>query len=526
MADNSTLRLFLTVGLLLTAFIIRRAFKLRTSLGEPPIVPASLPIPYLGHAVGLFWQRTGYYTNLSNKWKLPIFSLRMFGGEVHVVSSPELMHALHKLPKSISFWFLEAQFSAQLSGISQKSSSNLLANLSPESNEASLLIEGLKATQHAMSAQGGVEDTVFAAAQVIKRRLDALCDGGRNVNLWAWTQHEITLATTESVYGPSNPYRDAKVEEGFWNFADDTISLLLTQYLPKIIAARALAGREAVVTAMNDYFASKGHLYGSSLVKARYLALKEHVDDVDLARLECVNGIAILSNTVPTAFWTIYHIFGDPAVLHEVRRQVGAITTQMTPTAGLPKSLQGNESVPVCKIDLGRLKEAPILFSVIQETLRLRATGSGPRMVMEDVRVGSQQYLLKKHSVVIIANKALHSDRVAWGETANADPSKFIADRFCGRTPPHAFRGFGGGINLCPGRGFAMAEIAALVAMLTMRFDLVPTKSALGGDSGGWIEPDQNLSNMSLQIAPPKRKVVVDIVPRLDSENVSWEFIL
>ncbi|KAF2475216.1 cytochrome P450 [Lindgomyces ingoldianus] len=508
MAETFNLQLLLAVVVVIATFILRPFFGANKVSHEPPSVPATIPVPFIGHVIGLFWQRTAYYTNLSLKWNFPIFSISMFGGKVHVVSSGELMHSLHKLPKSVSFWFMEAKFTTQLGGMSERSSASLTANLHPESRDSSLLIEGLKATQHAMSPQGGVEDMNRAAAKVTKERLDELLskpESRRNVDLWAWVQHEITVVTTESVYGPANPYRDEKVEVGFWNFADDTIMLLMTSVLPNIIAAKALAGRQTVVEAMDRYFAAGSYKDGSSLVNARYSALKGHIDDEDLARFECVNGIAILANTVPTAFWTIYHVFSDPIVLEEVRRQVTAITTS-------EMSLEGD----VRTIDIRRLKEAPILFSTIQEALRLRATGTGPRMVMEDISVGQEGYQLKKDSVVIIANKALHYDKAMWGETADT----YVADRFCGRTPAHAFRGFGGGINLCPGRGFAMVEVAAMVAMLTARFDMVPATS------GGWCEPGQDMSNMSLQIAPPRKKVMVDLVRRSDLDDASWRFVV
>ncbi|RAL61937.1 hypothetical protein DID88_002426 [Monilinia fructigena] len=145
----------------------------------------------------------------------------MFGGTVHIVGSAELMPSLQRQGKIASFWYLEAQFTAELGGLSKDASGKLVANLEPSSEEPSLLINGLKA----------------------------------NSNLWAWVQHEITVATTESVYGPMNPYRDAKVEAGFWNFADDSITLLLTKFLPRLIASKAYDGRAVVVEAMGRYFA-------------------------------------------------------------------------------------------------------------------------------------------------------------------------------------------------------------------------------------------------------------------------------
>lgn len=254
---------------------------------------------------------------------------------------------------------------------------------------------------------------------------------------------------------------------------------------------------------MDHYFASGAHQNGSSLVKARYSALNGNIDDPDLARYECVNGIAVLANTVPTAFWTIFHIFSDPLVLKEAREQVESIT-----------KIEGLASEGVVrKINLTKLKEAPLLSSSIQEAMRLRATGTGPRMVLQDLHLGPQNFLLKKDSVIIIANEALHHNLEIWGEYADI----FRAHRFCEKTPMNAFRGFGGGVNMCPGRNFAMIEVSALVAMLVLRFDLVP-------EGGVWREPGQDLKNMSVQTAPPMRKVVVDLVQRQNLGEGSWEF--
>ncbi|KAI9643442.1 hypothetical protein NHQ30_008061 [Ciborinia camelliae] len=432
----------------------------------------------------------------------------MFGGTVHVVGSAELMHSLHRQGKTASFWYLEARFTAELGGLSRDASTKLVANLEPASENPSLLIDGLKATQQSISPLGGVDDMIRAAADVINTRLDNLASEVGNststTDLWAWVQHEITVATTESVYGPANPYRESKVEVGFWNFADDNIALLLTKFLPHFVASKAINGRAVVVEAMSRYFANGAHENGPSLVKARHLALSAEMSHDDLARFECVNGIAIMTNTVPTAFWTLFHIFSDPVLLEEVREQVRAITaTEQSRETGLLKR----------KISLRKLKDAPLLFSTQQEALRFRATGSGPRMVMEDMIIGNDQYLLKKDSILIIANRALHFDKETWGETADL----FRADRFCGKVPGHAFRGFGGGVNLCPGRGFAMAEVAALVAMLTIRFDVLPVENS-------WVEPGQDLNNMSIQIAPPGRNVMVNIVPRKDSGEEKWHF--
>lgn len=48
------------------------------------------------------------------------------------------------------------------------------------------------------------------------------------INLAQWLTHEVTMATTNSVYGPRNPFKDAKVEKAFWRvFRKHLINILL-----------------------------------------------------------------------------------------------------------------------------------------------------------------------------------------------------------------------------------------------------------------------------------------------------------
>jgi len=248
---------------------------------------------------------------------------------------------------------------------------------------------------------------------------------------------------------------------------------------------------------MQNYFAEQSYLEGSSLARARVTMLKNHIPHSDLARFETVNGIGMLANTVPTAFWAIFHIFSDPDLLKKVRSQVEAISST-------------SESGSFRTINLKELKEAPIISSVIQEALRQRATGAGPRMVMEDIKIGNN--LLKKGNFAIVAHKALHFNKAVWGDNAE----DFDAERFNGKVPSHAFRGFGGGANMCPGKAFAMTEVAALLAMLVLRFDLEPV------GEGGWKEPGQDITNMSLQIGPPLRRPIVRFVARPEVKKFAW----
>lgn len=284
--------------------------------------------------------------------------------------------------------------------------------------------------------------------------------------------------------------------------------IALPELVARLLAPKGLAGRETVVKAIEKYYASDDFANGSEFAKSQYAALKGHISDNDVARSACINGIAVLANSAPTAFWAAFHMFSDPTVLQQVRAQVEVITTTET---------SATDTMVKRKISIRKFKDAPILFSLIQETLRYRARGVGPRMVMEDVTISSstRDYRLEKDSVVIIAHNAMHLNKDAWGETAH----QFIVDRFLpgNKIPTAAFRGFGGGANMCPGKGFAMAEIVALISMLAMRFEMRPMEAE-------WCEPGQDLSNITRENTPPLRKVLVEVVPRPGTENEVWEF--
>lgn len=58
-------------------------------------------------------------------------------------------------------------------------------------------------------------------SQVMLRKLRNLIDisfgpESRPIDLYSQTRHVTTLASTNAVYGPKNPFQDPAVEEGLW----------------------------------------------------------------------------------------------------------------------------------------------------------------------------------------------------------------------------------------------------------------------------------------------------------------------
>ena len=276
--------------------------------------------------------------------------------------------------------------------------------------------------------------------------------------------------------------------------------------MPKWTCPKAYAGRERFVAAFEDYINHNGPDTASPIVQARNQISDEHGLSInDKARFEVVQGHAILANTIPTAFWTLFHVLSDPSILAEVREEASKLLTIKT-----------QNGVVTHTLDISKIRDIAILHSTLHESLRHYGSGTGSRIVTEDIML-DEKYLLKKNSFVFMPNKSYHFDQASWGPTVNG----FNARRFIDvkSVPGGAFRGFGGGATLCPGRFFAMNEILTMCAMFALKYEITPT-------SGSWEHLDSDDSNMSLLVHPPRKTMNVNVAVRKGWEGGSWAFTI
>ena len=62
--------------------------------------------------------------------------------------------------------------------------------------------------------------------------------------------------------------------------------------------------------------------HASVLIQERHASLESHgIKLRDWARFECVGSLVMLTNTVRTAFWTLYNVFSDLSILRRVRKE-------------------------------------------------------------------------------------------------------------------------------------------------------------------------------------------------------------
>lgn len=290
--------------------------------------------------------------------------------------------------------------------------------------------------------------------------------------------------------------------------------IILMGVMPSILARKGLAARDKVAKAFLEYFQNGGQEKGSPLPRQHLALYTRHEADIeDIARLEVGMSIAFLDNTAPALFWLLMFIYSRPQLLQEVRKELEAIVKTTTNANG----------EAVRNLDITTVTNScPLLTSAFQETLRYRSMGTAVRQVMEDTILDGK-WLLKKDALIQMPSRVIHVNSSIWGsDAADFDPYRFTKESIPttsnGKRPPRtAFRAFGGGTTLCPGRHFATNEILALVSMFVMRFEMKPAK-------GGWKQPKTDSTRVATVIMEPDEDIEVDISPRVGLEGGKWVF--
>ncbi|KAH7119034.1 cytochrome P450 [Dendryphion nanum] len=457
-------------------------------------------------------KKTNYYVMLRDRYNLPIYTLRIPGSRIYVVNSPALISAVQRQHKVLAFFPLAAKASVKICRFSKTGSDIINTNTNGEDGDWGLVMTFHDSIHPTLTPGTHLDAMNRAMLGLLAESLNQLKEGvPMTVKLFEWVTHQITIATTSAVYGDSNPYKDPEVEAAFWTCKSGLANLILG--LNSTATARdAVHAVNMGSAAFEKYFGENQHQAGSALVQARYNHnVDHHLPLNDIARSEFSNGVALLSNTVPITFWMLYHLYSDPKVLEECRKEVSGVLVVMD-------NMEGKSAHT---LDMSKVKTScPILLSTYKEVLRVYSTAVSARLVMEDHMLDNQ-YLLKTGSTVMMPSPVQHHNPTVWGsENDTFDHLRFAKAK---RPSQAGFRPFGGGTTLCPGRHFATTEILAFITVMIMQFDIKPKFSP-------WVEPSRSKVEFWEAVASPDEDFEVEI-RSIESEKQgttgqNWAFIL
>ncbi|KAI0513191.1 cytochrome P450 [Xylaria bambusicola] len=464
---------------------------------EPPLIRPGIPI--VGHLIGMIRHGSGYYSKINKKYNLPIYTLPMPRGKVYIVNSPRLIAAIDRRAKTISFAPYVVQFAKRILAPSQQAISALEEDLLEKQGPVGLRPETLKVMHDSLAPGGPLEDTTQVMLEGVMGVLNSMRSSGKcgEIELFDWTRRLVTKASTDAIYGAKfNPFKDEGVYNGLWTIDKDFV-LLGLNVLSNFMTPRGSQARTSFFNAMRAYYDKGGHEYGSRLVRDRYeVSLKHRLSRTDIEHFNLSVSYGLLVNTVPATAWTLFHVYSNPLLLREIRHDI--------------ESRLGRLRTHAIEVNIPTLiEDCPLLMSLVQEVLRIHSTNASGRVVLDDTLI-DDEYLLKKDAILLIPSADLHSNQSIWGSNATAlDPRRFMNQREPTgkqKVPACAYRAFGSGASVCPGRHFAMNEILSILVVMVLKYDMSPVQ-------GEWTMP-KTKSHITTSILTPAEDLKVEMRER------------
>ena len=287
---------------------------------------------------------------------------------------------------------------------------------------------------------------------------------------------------------------------------------------PRVLAPRGFRARSALGDAFQRYFEDYDHnkTISSAVTEIHRASNSQYgLSTWNQGRLQVSSLIGTLANSIPAVFYMIAQIYSDTELLQDLRNELETRST----------SASASESnVRILRVDSVR-ENSPLLYSTWQELLRFHGRTKNSRFVREDTLLGNK-YLLKKNMVVQIPMAVMHFDRTIWGDDASLfKPRRFLkldsarkGIRAGGTSRTGgAYKPFGGGTSMCPGRHFVTLEVMALSASLILQFDIVPLQ-------GRWHIPASKQRNLATDIFPPCEDTMVTVTKRQGYEDIEWRY--
>lgn len=284
---------------------------------------------------------------------------------------------------------------------------------------------------------------------------------------------------------------------------DHALNLLIADVFPKLFAPKGYRARMELGTAFQHYFENYIPAQGAAMIQARHSVNTRYgITPFNQGRLEVGTLIGVLANTIPSMFYTLVHIYSDSALTSDIREELEAAGF-----LGTPDDISENPGL------LAMPETCPLLYSTWQEVLRVHALGAGARYILEDVML-DDTFLLRKGMIVQMPMAVMHSDAAAWGEhVKDFQPRRFFKHNSTNKggfkQNVTAYRPFGGGASMCPGRHFVTLESMALAACMLSRFDLIPV-------DGLWKIPRQKQESLATNVFPPEKDIKVKVAIRKD----------
>ncbi|KAF5538971.1 cytochrome P450 monooxygenase 8B1 [Fusarium phyllophilum] len=341
-------------------------------------------------------------------------------------------------------------------------------------------------------------------------------------NLYLWCRDVMSLATTRSLYGDTDPFnRDPSLIDDMWLF-EESVPYFLLSLFPSITMPKAYKARSTLQNIACKWYAQGHDIHDpsvSALVRNRAGALRKNgLTGYEIGKFEVILPNVATLNAVPTFYWLLLYILDRPDLLARIRAEAE--------NAAVVEDSNGKRSATFNIVDFE--EKMPLLVSCYRETLRLVNQTLSMRRILQDTSVTTPEgttYILKKDTDLQLPAGVAHYEDSVWGADVNVfNPKRFLPTSKGSaedeRKRKAAYIPFGGGRHLCPGRNLAFAEIIGFASALLLGFEIEAVGMGFGDVkklgpqlAGGTVRPERYGAGLGAEIAM-----------RRGWEDVEWRF--
>lgn len=135
-----------------------------------------------------------------------MYTLRIPGTRIYVINSLDLIPVVQRQWRTLIFAPIQVKAAQAAMGVSKETIAILEHDMVTESG----FVNGMVKATHPTMSNGPALDALNAKAfEVFDDTLSGLT-APTNISMFKWIDGQIMRATTDAVYGPSNPMRDAR----------------------------------------------------------------------------------------------------------------------------------------------------------------------------------------------------------------------------------------------------------------------------------------------------------------------------
>ena len=138
---------------------------------------------------------------------------------MYVITSADLMQATQKQHKLFSFSPIEAKAASRICGVGRESEHKFYHDITEVDGETAISKETHAARRAALSPSpefDKINEQMIHSIEASLCSIRPLEGRPARMGLSAWLRRNVTAATTGSVYGPQNPFKDESVVDAIW----------------------------------------------------------------------------------------------------------------------------------------------------------------------------------------------------------------------------------------------------------------------------------------------------------------------